>query len=37
MNPMSGFDAEMVNAGDIQNKGIEITVNTDLLKRSNFK
>lgn len=37
MNPMSGFNAEMVNAGDIQNRGLEIAVNTDLVKYRDFK
>lgn len=36
MNPLSGFNSRMINAGDIQNTGVEITVNADLFKRPDF-
>ncbi|MBP3943144.1 SusC/RagA family TonB-linked outer membrane protein [Sphingobacteriaceae bacterium WQ 2009] len=31
LNPLSGYSSEMVNAGNIQNKGIEITANAGIL------
>lgn len=36
MNPLSGYDSRMINAGDIQNKGFEITLNADIFKTPEF-
>jgi len=36
LNPLSGYTGEMVNAGDIQNKGIEVTVDADIIRKPNF-
>ncbi|ASK30900.1 SusC/RagA family protein [Chryseobacterium sp. T16E-39] len=36
MNPLSGYDNRKVNAGLIQNKGIEIVLNSDVLKTEKF-
>lgn len=33
----SGFQAEYTNAGEIQNKGIELTLGVDILKSKNFQ
>ncbi|MGI8950701.1 MAG: SusC/RagA family TonB-linked outer membrane protein [Chitinophagaceae bacterium] len=33
MDPLSGYSAKKINAGDIQNKGIEVTVDGQILKR----
>lgn len=37
MNPLSGYAFRMINAGDIQNKGIEVILNADLVRKANFK
>ncbi|WP_255577401.1 hypothetical protein [Elizabethkingia sp. JS20170427COW] len=37
MNPLSGYESKIINAGDIQNKGIEVTVNSDIIRKSDFK
>lgn len=37
MNPLSGYSARKINAGDIQNKGWELTVNADIIRSTNFK
>lgn len=37
MNALSGYTSRMVNAGDIQNKGLEVSVNADIIRNSNFK
>lgn len=36
MDPLSGYSAKKINAGNIQNKGIEITVDGQLVKSSSF-
>lgn len=36
MNPLSGYDAKIINAGSIQNKGIEVVINSDNIKNQNF-
>ncbi|XZF13251.1 SusC/RagA family TonB-linked outer membrane protein [Chitinophagaceae bacterium MMS25-I14] len=35
--PSSGYQAEYTNAGEIQNKGIELTLGVDILKSKNFQ
>ena len=35
MDPLSGYSSMMVNAGDIQNKGIELMADIKILKNSN--
>lgn len=37
MNPLSGYSGRMINAGDIQNQGMEITVSADVIDNDNFK
>lgn len=37
MNPLSGYNYKKINAGDIGNKGIEIMLNTDIIKKQNFR
>ncbi len=37
MDPLSGFSARLVNAGDIQNKGVELMVDADLIQRQTFQ
>lgn len=34
MNPLSGYEKKKINAGGLQNQGIEIVLNTDILKTS---
>ncbi|ANF51025.1 SusC/RagA family protein [Chryseobacterium glaciei] len=36
MNPLSGYDSRKINAGIIQNKGIEIVINSDVIKNQNL-
>lgn len=36
MNPMSGYNNRKVNAGVVQNKGIEIVLNSDVIKNEKF-
>lgn len=37
LNPLSGYNAMKINAGDIQNKGIEVVVNADVIRGTQFK
>lgn len=37
MNPLSGYESRMINAGDIQNQGVEVTLNADVINRDDFK
>ncbi len=37
MNPLSGWSARKINAGDIQNKGIEIVLNADVVRSTDFR
>nr|WP_315025665.1 SusC/RagA family TonB-linked outer membrane protein [uncultured Chryseobacterium sp.] len=36
MNPLSGYESKKINAGKINNSGIEVVVNTDIFKKENF-
>ncbi len=36
LSPTTGFDANLQNVGDMQNKGLEIEVNAQLVESSNF-
>ncbi|MBK1898274.1 SusC/RagA family TonB-linked outer membrane protein [Chryseobacterium paridis] len=36
MNPLSGYEKKKINAGGLQNQGVEIVFNTDIIKNSNF-
>lgn len=36
MNPLSGYNAMMVNAGNIQNKGVEVILNADIFRGKDF-
>ncbi|TVR14578.1 MAG: SusC/RagA family TonB-linked outer membrane protein [Balneolaceae bacterium] len=36
MDPLSGFNARLVNAGDIENKGVELMVDADIIQRQSF-
>lgn len=36
LNPLSGYNGMMVNAGDIQNKGLEVTLNADVFRGQDF-
>ncbi|MFD0796257.1 SusC/RagA family TonB-linked outer membrane protein [Maribacter chungangensis] len=35
LDPLSGFNSQRVNAGDIQNEGFEITLNADVFRNPN--
>lgn len=35
LNPLSGFNAEVINAGNIENRGIEIVLDANILKSEN--
>ena len=37
MDPLSGFSARLVNAGDIENKGVELMVDADIIQRQFFQ
>lgn len=37
MNPLSGWSSMKINAGDIQNSGIEIVMNADVVRAKDFK
>ncbi|MFP3594131.1 SusC/RagA family TonB-linked outer membrane protein [Chryseobacterium sp. SIMBA_038] len=37
MNPLSGYVARKINAGDIGNKGIEVILNADIIRKQNFR
>jgi TonB-linked SusC/RagA family outer membrane protein len=37
LTPTTGFDNQYINAGNIQNKGIEITLNGSPIKQKNFQ
>jgi len=37
VSPSTGYDYKIINAGEIQNKGIEITLNGTPIKQKNFK
>ena len=37
MDPASGYDAKIINAGDIQNEGFELMVTADILRSEAFK
>ncbi|CAM3752709.1 SusC/RagA family TonB-linked outer membrane protein [Elizabethkingia occulta] len=36
MNPLSGYSFKKINAGEIQNKGFEIMVNSDIINNGRF-
>lgn len=36
MNALSGYDSRMINAGDIQNKGWEVTANANIIQTPDF-
>ena len=37
MDPASGYDAKMINAGNIQNEGIEFMVTADIIRSEGLK
>ncbi|AQX12337.1 SusC/RagA family TonB-linked outer membrane protein [Elizabethkingia meningoseptica] len=37
LNALSGYTSKKINAGDIQNKGIEVTLSADILRKQDFK
>lgn len=37
LNALSGYKDRKINAGDIQNKGIEVTLSADILRKQDFK
>lgn len=37
LNPFSGYSSFKANAGDIQNTGIEVTLNADVVRNTDFK
>ena len=36
LNALSGYKDRKINAGDIQNKGIEVTLSADILRKQDF-
>lgn len=36
LDPFSGFNRRLINAGDIQNKGVELGVNADIISNDDF-
>lgn len=36
MNPLSGYEKRKINAGGLQNQGLEIVLNSDIIKSANF-
>ena len=36
LDPFSGFNRRLINAGDVQNKGIELGVNADIVRSDDF-
>ncbi|WBV54879.1 SusC/RagA family TonB-linked outer membrane protein [Chryseobacterium daecheongense] len=36
MNPLSGYEKKKINAGGLQNQGIEVVFNTDIVKKQDF-
>ncbi|MCT3650065.1 SusC/RagA family TonB-linked outer membrane protein [Elizabethkingia anophelis] len=36
MNPLSGYNAKKINAGEIQNTGFEVVLNSDIINNGNF-
>ena len=37
MDPASGYERKMINAGNIQNEGIELMLTADIIRSNNFK
>lgn len=37
LNPFSGYSSFKANAGDIQNTGLEVTLNADIIRSTDFK
>lgn len=37
MNPLSGYNYRKINAGDIGNKGLEVMLNSDIIKNKKFR
>lgn len=37
LDPGSGYDAKMINAGNIQNEGVELMLNADLIRSRDFR
>lgn len=36
MNPLSGYENRMINAGEIENKGIEVMLSADIIRKRKF-